>query len=587
MIQLIGRLWQHIGARRQRQFIALLGLMLLASLSEIVSIGVVLPFLGVLTAPDRVFANPAMQPLRQWVGITTVDQLLLPLTIAFCLAVLLSGAFRLLMMYAANRFAFGTGAELSINVYRRTLFQPYAIHVTRNSGDVINGILVKVNTVIYNVMLPLLALLSSGVMLVVVLMALLYVNPFIAMAAIGGFGLIYLGIIRATRKRLLSDSALIAYESNQVIKSLQEGLGGIRDVLLDGSQDSYCQIYRAADAPLRRAQGRSQFIAQSPRYVMEALGMLLIAVLAYALARQPHGIEMVIPVLGALALGAQRLLPVLQQAYAAWSNIRSSQISLHDTLALLDQPLPEYADKPVSDRITFQRDIALSELAFRYAANEPWVLHNINLTIRRGERVGFIGATGSGKSTLLDVVMGLLEPSYGLLSVDGVAVTEANRRAWQERLAHVPQAIYLADSSIAENIAFGVRKDRIDFARVEKAAIQAQIAQDIESWPEKYDTVVGERGVRLSGGQRQRIGIARALYKEADVIVFDEATSALDGETEMAVMQAIEELSADLTILIIAHRLTTLKKCTRIVELSGSIRRIGNYADIVEQSTCA
>ena len=584
MKQLISRLWQHLGARRRRQFIVLLALMLVASLSEIVSIGAVLPFLGVLTAPAGVFKNPAMQPVIHWLGITSVDQLLLPLTIAFCLAVLASGALRLLMMYASNRLSFATGADLSINVYRRTLYQPYSVHVARNSGEVINGIVVKVNTVIYSVILPSLTLISSAVMLVVVLVALLYVDPIIALSAMGGFGLIYAVIIRVTRKRLLNDSALIAHESNQVIKALQEGLGGIRDVLLDGSQDSYCQIYRTADAPLRRAQGRSQFIALSPRYAMEALGMLLIAVLAYVLARQPNGIEKAIPVLGALALGAQRLLPVLQQAYNAWSNIRSSQISLRDTLDLLDQPLPAYADKPVSGRIPFRQEIALNQLSFRYAEDAPWVLRDINLTIRRGERIGFIGTTGSGKSTLLDLVMGLLQPAQGGLTVDGVAVTETNRRAWQAHLAHVPQAIYLADSTIAENIAFGVPKEKISFERVKRAAVQAQIAQSIEGWPQQYETIVGERGVRLSGGQRQRIGIARALYKQADVIVFDEATSALDNETELAVMQAIEGLSADLTVLIIAHRLTTLKNCDRIVELNGSIRRIGSYAQIVEES---
>jgi ATP-binding cassette subfamily B protein len=287
-------------------------------------------------------------------------------------------------------------------------------------------------------------------------------------------------------------------------------------------------------------------------------------------------------VLGALALGAQRLLPVLQQAYASLSSIQGGQVSLRDTLDLLDQPLPDYVGQPVADPLPFRQQISLNNLSFRYTEQTPWVLENLDLTITKGSRVGFIGVTGSGKSTLLDIVMGLLAPTDGKLEIDGQPIVTGNNRAWQAHIAHVPQAIYLADSTIEENIAFGVPKGKIDQSRVKKAASQAQIAEIIESWPKKYQTYVGERGIRLSGGQRQRIGIARALYKQADVIIFDEATSALDNETEQAVMQAIESLDNDLTVLIIAHRLTTLRNCNQVVELGdGGIKRIGAYEAIV------
>jgi ATP-binding cassette subfamily B protein len=249
----------------------------------------------------------------------------------------------------------------------------------------------------------------------------------------------------------------------------------------------------------------------------------------------------------------------------------------------LDQPLPDYAYQSVT-QLPFNRDITLRHIKFRYGEESSYVLNQLNLTIAKGSRVGFIGTTGSGKSTLLDIVMGLLHPTNGQLEIDGQPISPANLRAWQSHIAHVPQAIFLADSTIEENIAFGVPKDRIDHFRVKRAAEQAQIAESIEKWPSQYQTFVGERGVRLSGGQRQRIGIARALYKQADVIIFDEATSALDGETEQAVMQAIENLDKELTLLIIAHRLTTLKSCAQIVELSdGNIKSIGSYQDIVNQ----
>ena len=556
--------------------------MLIASFAEILSLGAVLPFLAVLTAPESVFEHAAAQPVIHALRLTEPEQLLLPLTIAFSSAVLIAATMRLLLLWASTRLSFAIGADLGFSIYRRALYQPYAVHVARNSSELISGISGKANGVIHSIVLPALTLISGSVMLITILIALLTIEPIIALVAFGGFGLIYVFIIRLTRKRLLADSQCVARESVQVIKSLQEGLGGIRDVLIDGSQATYCQIYRNADLPLRRAQGNTAFISASPRYAMEALGMLLISVLAYTLAQQTDGIAKAIPILGALALGAQRLLPVLQQAYGSWTGIQSGQASLQDTLELLDQPLPDHVDKSATPALPFKRAIILKQLGFRYSPQTPYVLKQLDLTIAKGSRVGFIGTTGSGKSTLLDIVMGLLQPTDGSLEVDGQAVTSANNRAWCAHIAHVPQAIFLADNSIEENIAFGVPKDQIDNQRVREAARQAQIADSIETWPKQYQTLVGERGIRLSGGQRQRIGIARALYKQADVIIFDEATSALDNETEQAVMQAIEGLSNELTLLIIAHRISTLKNCTQIVELGeGGIKYAGSYQGIV------
>jgi ATP-binding cassette subfamily B protein len=581
-IQLLIRLWHQLSLRRRRQFGLLLVLMFIASFAEILSIGAILPFLAVLTAPSRIFTHPNAQSFIQALGLTSPDQLLLPLTIIFGLAALIAGSVRLLLAWASTRLSFATGADLSTNIYRRTLYQPYAVHVARNSSEVINGIVTKASVVIHGIIGPALALISSGLMLTAILAVLLSVELTISLVAFSGFGLIYGAIIWITRKQKIKNSQRIARESTQVIKSLQEGLGGIRDVLIDGSQSAYCQIYQSADHPLRLAQGSNQFISQAPRYGVEALGMMLIAALAYTLAQQSDGIARAIPVLGALALGAQRMLPVMQQAYASWSSIQGGQASLKDTLDLLDQPLPDYADQPSINPPPFQQHILLNQLSFRYSPQTPSVLKAINLSITKGSRVGFMGTTGSGKSTLLDIVMGLLAPTEGTFEVDGQVITTSNHRAWQAHIAHVPQAIFLADSSIEENIAFGQQKNKIDHERVRRAASQAQIADIIETWPNGYQTIVGERGIRLSGGQRQRIGIARALYKQADVIVFDEATSALDNETERAVMQAIENLGDELTILIVAHRLTTLSSCTQIVELSeGCVKRVGTYADIV------
>jgi ABC-type bacteriocin/lantibiotic exporter with double-glycine peptidase domain len=560
--------------------------MILASFAEVLSIGAVLPFLGALTAPERLFQHPLMQPLIHGFGLTEPKQLLLPLTIVFVIAAVISGIMRLMLLWAQTRLSYAIGSDLSNRIYHRTLYQPYSTHITRNSSEVIAGILIKAKTVVSGAILPTLTIISSSLMMVAILITLIAIEPAVAFVAFSGLGAIYALLVLVAKKYLAENSKRVSSAQNQVLKVLHEGLGGIRDVLIDGKQDIYLNIYRSIDLMLRRAIANIHIIGGAPRFGIEAFGLMLIAVLAYSLAVQSEGISSTIPTLGALALGAQRLLPVLQQAYAGWTSMRGSQASLADALELLDQPLPAYTDAPLPPPVLFQHKITLNKLGFRYSDKAPWVLRELDVTITKGSRVGFIGSTGSGKSTLLDIIMALLYPSEGSLAIDGETITPQNHRAWQAHIAHVPQEIFLVDSTVAENIAFGVPLNHIDFDRVRQAAKKAQIADTIETWESQYQTVVGERGVRLSGGQRQRIGIARALYKQADVIVFDEATSALDNDTEIDVMKAIESLSNELTVLIVAHRLSTLKNCTVIIELEdGKIKRSGSYQKIISEAS--
>jgi len=312
--------------------------------------------------------------------------------------------------------------------------------------------------------------------------------------------------------------------------------------------------------------------------------MILIAILAYLLGKSDDGLKTALPILGSMALGAQRLLPVLQQAYGSFTAILGAQGSLVDTLSLLDQPLP--TDNLVEDKIELNDCLSINNLSFKYGKDLPYILQNLNFQIKKGSKVGIIGSTGSGKSTLLDLIMGLLLPTNGYISIDGNRLNFESIRAWQNNISHVPQTIFLADSSIMENIAFGVPKDEIDFERITITAQKAKIHNDIISWEDGYNTQVGERGVRLSGGQRQRIGIARALYKQANFIVFDEATSALDDQTEKGVMDAIESLDKSLTIIIVAHRLTTLQNCDKIIEVGkrGSVS-ILTYEEVIKNKS--
>jgi ATP-binding cassette subfamily B protein len=525
-------------------------------------------------------ANETVQQLLGHLRFIDRSNIVLWLAMLFCVFTLSAAIFRLLLLYASTRFAFALGADLSAEVYRRTLYQPYAVHIGRNSSEVIDGVTVKANTMTNNVVAPMLVVGSSTLMMVSVLAALFTINPIVTLSAVAMFVLIYGSVLVWSRRHLRHDSQVVARESTNVYRALQEGLGGIRDVLLDNTQEQFLETYRISDRRVRSAQGRQALIAGSPRYVVEGLGMIAISLLAVVVSGGGSD-PTVVPVLGALALGAQRLLPVVQQMYGAVITIRGAEAVLSEALALLEQPLPQDVGRP-AEPIAFTEAVRLEDVGFRYANELQLALDGVSLTIRRGERIGIFGPTGGGKSTLLDLIMGLLTPTVGQMLIDGQAVGDSNQRGWQRHVAHVPQSIYLADASIAENIAFGQPRALIDLGRVRDAARIAQILPVIERLPHGLDTRVGERGVRLSGGQRQRLGIARALYKKADVIVFDEATSALDNQTERELMEAISELSGDLTILMVAHRLSTLRQCDRLYQIvEGRIAREGSYESLV------
>ena len=564
---LMRSLWQHITPHRRVQLALLLALMVAASFAEIVSIGLVLPFVGILAVPEQVFAHPMMQPIIGMLGVQSPDELVLPLTIAFAVAVLVAGAIRLSVLWASTRISFGTGAEFSLEIYRRALYQDYRFHMERNSSEVIDGVTTKIDSMIYGTVYPILTLLASTLVMIFILSMLVAVNPTAALSVLFGFGAMYTLVAYATKRRVSANSFRIAQRSRQMIKMLQEGLGGIRDVLIDGTQQTYLKMYSDADRSRRRAEGSNQIIAASPRFIIEALATVLFIVLAFIMSRGDGGLIGAIPVLATLAVGAQRLLPVMQQGYGAWSYLQGSRGSLQAALNLLDQPIPDHVSYAPIEPMRFEKAIILKDVFFRYTPKGPWVLQGVDLTIRKGSRVGIVGPTGCGKSTLSDIIMGLLAPTTGTFEVDHQAVVQDNQRAWQARLAHVPQALFLADSTIAENIAFGVPLEHIDHRRVQRAAHLAQISELIDTWPEKYQTIVGEKGVRISGGQRQRIGIARALYKNADVIILDEATAALDHETEKKVTRAIGSLSRDVTVIIIAHQRSSLEACEKIITL--------------------
>ena len=576
-------LWGYLSRQHKKQFLLIFILMIISSLAEIISVGAIFPFLGVLTAPEYIYLHSLMQPVIKILGITSSEQLFLPLVISFVISVVVAGVLRVFLLYVINRFEQLIGTEFSAHIYRRTLYQDYATHIGHNSSEIISSIISKVNIVIKGVIIPVLELLSSSLSLFGIMFILVFIDYKIALVSFGIFGAIYWILYSFLHKKIIINSQYISSGSTNTIKALQEGLGGIRDILIDSNQEFYCKLFIQADTPYRRAISDNNFISYAPRFVIETLGLVLISGLAYYLSQQKDGISVAIPMLGLLAMAAQRLMPAIQKIYSSVTSIKGSYYSVKDILYLLDQPISSYIDQQQLSIVPFKKDIKLDNVWFRYNKKTPWILKEVNLTFNKGSRIGFVGETGRGKSTLLDLVMGLLSPTKGHLKIDSKIVSMNNIRLWQSHIAHVPQNIYLSDGTIEENIAFGIPADKIDAESVKKVAELANISKFIDSCAQGYKTFVGERGVRLSGGQRQRIGIARALYKSADVLIFDEATNALDVETESAIMESIEKLGKNLTIFIITHRVATLKACDLIVELDKDCTiNIKKYQDIVK-----
>lgn len=566
---LLLRVFSHLGLRRKIQIGFIFIVMLISGVTELFSLGAVLPFLTIISNPDDLLRLEFFSYLSFWeLSFSDEKIVIIAVSLIFGLSVLIAMVVRLLNLWLINQMVAAIGSDLSIDSFRRTLYQPYESHIQLNSSIVITSMTAHISrsvTAFSNV----LQMATAFVVAIFIFGGLLYVNWQVTFSSLIAIGIIYITLGLTARKKLQSNSQSISHLTKKQVKSIQESLGSIRDVILDGSQDVFLNPYSIFDRTKRLKQATNNFLGSFPRFVIESFGILLMISVGAYLALSTENNAAIVPTLGVIALGAQRLLPSLQQIYSGWCNLKTFTADLDGLCKLLDQELPLKIGR--FNPIELKSSLTLANVNFSYGATTPKVLDDVNVRFARGERIGIIGSTGSGKSTFVDLLMGLLQPSTGELCVDGINIYAQPQSEillrWRSSIAHVPQSIYLADSSIAENIAFGSTKDEIDFSKVILSAKKARIHDYIEDMPESYESLVGERGVRLSGGQRQRIGIARALYKNANILILDEATSALDDATEKSVIESINELGDELTIFMIAHRQSTLRKCDRIFKL--------------------
>ena len=558
-------LYRFMSPARRRQAVLLALLMPVAALAEMVSVASIVPLLSLLGGESGGQRLPWLSDMLAGAAGRSGSSVVGVAGTLFIAAAITAAVTRLILARLGQRFSFELGHEVSVEIQRRILHQPYLYHVGHHSSRAIAS-LDKVEQFVFGLLQPAIQGVGAAVIALFIAGALFWVDARSTALALVSVAAIYALILLAVRGRLQRNSRVSGEAYDKRVQAIQDSLGGIRDIIIDHSQPLYLDAFRAIDERLTRARMDSAILAIAPRFIIEAVGLAVFALLALSLA-SADSLAAALQVLGALALGALRLLPLLQQLYRGWASLAASRSIIDQLLDLMQLPVAPVADGPP---IGFRDRIALEGVAFRYEERDRAALTDIDLVIRKGVRLALVGRTGAGKTTLADLIMGLIEPSAGKISIDGAVLDRDSARAWQRNIAHVPQSIFLADASIARNIAFARPDGPLDMDRIRRAASIAQLDEFIAALPHGFETMVGERGVRLSGGQRQRLGLARAIYKQAPVLILDEATSALDDDTEAAVLRALDQLGeAGCTVVIVAHRASTIASCDEIVRIEG------------------
>lgn len=566
------KLFDLLDPEQRRAGVVLLGFMLVAMVLETVGIGLIVPVLAVIIDPASGKRYPLLQSAMQWLG-GGQSRLVVAVVSAMVLLYAVKASFLALLAWWQARYVFSIEAGLSRQLYAAYLYQPYDFHMLRNSAPLVRNVTTGVGQLAGAVMSGT-TLISECLVLLGVAALLLYAEPLGAVFVGGSLALAGYVFYRLTRERILRWGSARQHHEGQRLQCLQQGLGGVRDVKLLGRERQFIAAYAAHNSANAEVGKRQSIITALPRLWLEVLTVAGLAGLVLAMLYQGKPVEAIVPTLGLFAAAAFRLMPSANKVLNALQNLRYN-LPVIDTLHAERMLLA--ARPPVSTarkRLPFELGLRLEGLSYRYPGAQNEVLAAVDLDIACGTTVGFIGPSGAGKSTLINIVLGMLAPSGGRVLADGRDIGD-NLRAWQACIGYVPQAVFLIDDSLRRNIAFGLNDDEIDEVAVLRAVAGAQLADFVAALPDGLETRVGERGVRLSGGQCQRIGIARALYNEAPVLVLDEASSALDSATEAAVMETVNSLHSDKTVLIIAHRLSTVAGCDELYEVAaGRVRRL-------------
>ncbi len=588
MISVYRKILDLMTNAERRRFWLLVGVTFSLSALEAASVLSILPFLQLLADPELIETNVYLNWAYTSFGFTSSRSFLIAMGVAVFLVTFFGLAMKMLTVWITTRFALMRSFSISSRLLTGYLRQPYEWFLTRHSAELGNAILAEVDQVVRLALLPAIRLIPETFTVVLLVAALCLMEPWIALGAAVLLGGVY-GTLFISVKRLLARLGQQRMDANRTrFHTVQEATGGVKELKIMGLEEGFTHRFRGAAFLMARSQTRSQVISNVPRYALEAVafgGMILLILVL--LIRGDGSLATLIPTLGLIAAISLRLIPALQQIYSRGSSLKQAEAALdriHGDMTTLGgtPPPPGHPD----DRLPLTETLELENVRYGYPNAERSALDGLSLSIKANTTIGIVGGTGAGKTTVVDIILGLLDPAEGEMRVDGTVISSENRRAWQKTLGYVPQTIFLSDGSVAENIAFGVTKDEIDYEAVERAARIAALHDFVMSdLPDGYDTAVGERGVRLSGGQRQRIGIARALYRDPAMLILDEATSALDTLTEAAVMEAVTNIAGQKTVVMIAHRLSTVRECDQIFLLKhGKVAAAGRFDELVEQS---
>jgi len=563
-------LFFHISKKRKIQFLILLLITIGASVIEMLSIASVVPF--VKAATDEKFLDEKSL-IFKFISIRNKEEAIIITGLVFAFLIFINSLLRCALIYIGTKLANNVTAELSIKIYKASLFDSYSNHISQQTSNIISAVTQKVYQT-YNTISAIITFVSSIFILVALISILIWINPSVMFFSFIFFTLLYLTIILLGKKILKKNSQIINEEQNRIVFNLQNGLGVFRDIILDKTHEFFIDIFAKANLRKARSQAVNEIIQQSPRYILEAMGIVLVVVLIifwnYFLDNSNTIID-AFPTLAALTIGAQKILPLINILYLNFAVFKGNVYQVDEVVDILNKHQEEEKMKSlVSEKeINFSNLISFNNVSFSYKDTKEYVLENINFEIKKGSKVGIIGKSGEGKSTLLDLLMGLLEPKNGAIHIDGIKLSPTTISSWQSKISHVPQKLFLSDSSFLENIALGKLIKDIDFQKVESVSKKARLHDFIKDFNKGYNEQVGERGIKLSGGQIQRVGLARSLYKNSEVIIFDEATNSLDMETERLIMKELYSLDKNLTIIIVAHRLDTLSQCDLIFEVKN------------------
>jgi ATP-binding cassette subfamily C protein len=591
MFDLIKKLKAILPPKDKFKIIILIILMILAGFLEVVSIALLSGFVAGVADPNLILNNEYISSILSFLNINSDRQILIFGTISLILVFLIKNIYLITYKYFQARFIYNRYRSISTRLFKIYMNVPFSFHLNRNSASLIRNVSTESKMIATNVMLPILQIATEFIMALSIIILLLSVQPIITIFILIALGMVSYFFLKGTKKTMKKHGQKALNEREKIIKTVNEGIGGFKEVTLNNRKPWFITRFEDSMLNLSKAEIFQQTTKQSVSPIIETIAIAGMLLIAFILLKQGHSLAMLSSILALFALSIRRLLPAVNNIVAQYSSLRYNAYSvdpIYQDLVDLekyenmnDKAEDKEKNKEEYKKTTLKEGIEVKNLNFKYQKEQDLILKDINLNIKQGQAIALVGSTGSGKTTLADLILGLLKPSSGKIEVDGKDIY-TNITVWQENIGYIPQFIYLSDDSIKNNIAFGLEENEIDNNKLQKAIKASQLTEFISQLPEKENTKIGERGIRLSGGQRQRIGIARALYDNPEILVMDEATSALDNITEKYIVQAIEQLKRDRTIIIIAHRLSTVKNCDTIYILKqGKIIDQGTYNELI------